>query len=313
MEDFRVLKNFNLEETYNGMGIWKYKYKIKNKYIIIFLICIFSLISLNIKSFGAITQDSDGVYQINTKDDLKEFASIVNGGETSANAILTADIVFNSDEMIEAIKQKGRAVLERTTAETWTPIGNESNQYKGIFNGNEKTISGLYLNDINQHDIGLFGYIGSGGYIENVGVKSSCFSGGCFVGGLIGWCDGDISIENCYSENCIVNGLFNIGCVIGCCYEGINITNCYSLDSSISGINYVGGLIGECYGVNISINDCHSLNCAINGNIYIGSLIGKDFGSLINDCSSMNCELNGNRFVKDLIGGNFVWGKDELL
>ncbi len=41
--------------------------------------------------------DTDGVYQIGTAEELYGFAQLVNNGNTSASAVLTADITVNSN------------------------------------------------------------------------------------------------------------------------------------------------------------------------------------------------------------------------
>ena len=82
---------------------------------------------------------------------------------------------------------------------TWTPIadcmGNNITQYSGTFDGNNKTVSGLYFNG-NSIRIGLFGSSEADGNIKNVGVVDSYFKGNDFVGGVCGRNDG--TITNCY-------------------------------------------------------------------------------------------------------------------
>ena len=76
-------------------------------------------------------------YQIGTYAQLKEFASIVNGGEASACAILTANIVAKNDPNDE------------NYATDWIPIGDGSGSgdaqimYNGTFDGQNYTITGL--------------------------------------------------------------------------------------------------------------------------------------------------------------------------
>lgn len=83
---------------------------------------------------------------------------------------------------------------------TWTPIadcmGNNITQYSGTFDGNNKTVSGLYFNG-NSTRIGLFGSSESDGNIKNVGVVDSYFKGNDFVGGVCGCSIAPIS--NCYN------------------------------------------------------------------------------------------------------------------
>ena len=53
---------------------------------------------------------------------------------------------------------------------SFTPIGNNGRNYTGTFNGNGKTVSGLYINDSSKDYQSLFGYIGTGGKVENLGI-----------------------------------------------------------------------------------------------------------------------------------------------
>ena len=130
---------------------------------------------------------ADGVYQISTAAELREFAERVNDGETTANAILTADIDLSS----VCSEEKG----------TWTPIGNiESTAYTGTFDGNGKTISGLYISS-NADYRGLFGYVGTGGTVQNLSVSGSV-SGGRHVGGVVGYNDGG-SVTNSYNTGSV--------------------------------------------------------------------------------------------------------------
>ena len=46
----------------------------------------------------ALEPNSDGVYEIGTAADLKAFAVLVNGGNKTASAVLTADIVADADQ-----------------------------------------------------------------------------------------------------------------------------------------------------------------------------------------------------------------------
>lgn len=96
---------------------------------------------------GNITEN-DGYYEIYDNADLKAFADLVNGGQTTINARLMNDIDLNGD-----------------STNKWTPIGNSSNSFKGTFDGGSNTVSNLYVsvNARNTHAYaGLFGHVGSG-------------------------------------------------------------------------------------------------------------------------------------------------------
>ena len=124
-------------------------------------------------------------YQISNREELYWFARLVNGTlenvvrDKSANAILTANIIVNTG-VLDAVN-KGK-VSESDFIE-WEPICKHDSYdavYKGTFDGQGYTISGLYFNDTKASYVGLFGYIGVDseghkGKISNVGVSDSYF------------------------------------------------------------------------------------------------------------------------------------------
>ena len=101
-------------------------------------------------SYEPATQQN-GVYQIGNAGQLYWFAGLVNGTltdvaqDTDADAVLTADITINTGVLDENGKLNGNGANLRS----WTPIGDDSNAYTGTFDGNDKTISGLYYSGNN--------------------------------------------------------------------------------------------------------------------------------------------------------------------
>ena len=117
-------------------------------------------------------------YKIATAEELWDFAKLVNGGKTTANAVLTDDINLSD--------------------KSWTPIGTSyANAYTGTFNGDGHTISGLYIDSSDTDYQGLFGYVGSEGTVQNLSV-SGTVSGRMFVGGVVGENRNSASVINCY-------------------------------------------------------------------------------------------------------------------
>ena len=113
----------------------------------------------------------DGVYQLDSDDDLYWFAEQVNGGEYGANAVLTADITINTG----VLDENGNLITGKTFTQ-WTPIGEyREKAYTGTFDGRGYTISGLYYYGSGDY-VGLFGYIGSSGRVQNVNIADSYIS-----------------------------------------------------------------------------------------------------------------------------------------
>lgn len=103
----------------------------------------------------------DGVeyYQISKCPELAWFRDQVNSGNADINAILTKNVNCYANSLIDT-----------TNASNWEPIGKDSsNAYKGVFDGNNFTISNIYM-DKDQLTYGLFAYVS--GTLKNLNVKN---------------------------------------------------------------------------------------------------------------------------------------------
>ena len=208
----------------------------------------------------------DAVYEIGNAGQLYWFAGLVNGTlsgveqNTSANAVLTADIVVNKNVL------KSDGTLNEGTFKEWTPIGTDdtsSNVYTGTFDGQKYTISGLHFNQ-EAECIGLFG--ANSGKISNVGILDSYFYGKRRVGGVSGYnCNG--TITNCYNAGSVSGTGNYVGGVSGDNSQGI-ITNCYNVGSVSGTEDYVGGVSGENY--RGTITNCYNVGSVSGTEYYVG-------------------------------------------
>ena len=215
----------------------------------------------------------DGVYQIGTAAELYGFAQLVNRGGTDQNtkAVLTADIVVNKD----VLKDDGNLADDTSAFTSWTPIGYydslfESVNYSGTFDGQNHTISGLYFNNRSTDFVGLFGCLGSGGEIKNVGVIDSYISGSDTIGGICG--DNKGVITGCYNTGRVSGTGNNVGGVCGD-NKGV-ITGCYNT-GTVSGS---GSAVGGVCGINIGkITGCYNTGTVSgtgSSGLYIGGVCG---------------------------------------
>ena len=127
------------------------------------------------------TRDESVTYYIGTFEALKAFAARVNAGETTLNAMLTADIDASGSD--------------------WTPIGNSENPYSGTFNGCGHIITGLHCDVVSSYG-GLFGYIGRNGAVYKVGLENVNLRGTMYAGGMAGYNYG--TIWYCYVRGTII-------------------------------------------------------------------------------------------------------------
>ena len=168
----------------------------------------------------------------------------------------------------------------------WTPIGINtpaSAQFTGTYNGNGKIISNLSINSDTIKYAGLFGYVGSGGTLENitlenVSINSSIDS--ARVGGLTGQnCGGTIK-NSCVSGSITATGVSaRTGGLIGDSFLGGTVENSSSSCAVTGGegvINTIGGLVGRQQGG--SIRNSYSTG-NVTGTYYVGGLVGYLLGS----------------------------------
>ena len=232
----------------------------------------------------------DIVYEISNAGQLFWFAGLVNGTldgveqNTSANAILTANITVNENLLGSLQYDTEGNVSNGSNFISWTPIadciGDRITEYSGTFDGNNKTVSGLYFND-NSTRIGLFGSSDAYGNIKNVGVVDSYFKGNDFVGGVCGRNDG--TITNCYNTGklTLIDDTAEAGGVCG--YNGGTVTNCYNTGTvtATGSIPSVGGVCG----FNIrTISNCYNIGTvtATGADADVGGVCGVDLGSTTN-------------------------------
>ncbi len=216
----------------------------------------------------------DEVYEISNAGQLYWFADKANNDSANygnANAVLTANITVNSD-LLKSLTFDNGEVTNGNRFRSWTPIGNNSNNYTGTFDGNNKIISGLYFNEIRTDDIGLFGYVGSGGSISNVTVIDSYINGRYDVGGVCGKNQG--TIKNCNNKG-EVSGTGNyVGGVCGYNYAKsgtATIENCDNTGKVSSKSSKVGGVCGYNY---VNSGTATIKNCNNAGEVSANSSVG---------------------------------------
>lgn len=262
----------------------------------------------------------DAVYEISNAGQLYWFAGLVNGTlsgvaqNKSANAVLTADIVVNANVL------KSDGTLNEGTFKEWTPIATSASPYTGIFDGQNHTISGLYFNQENSYDVGLFGR--NNGKIANAGILDSYFYGTSKVGGMCGnnytgtitncyntgsvsGSEGNVGGVNGYNDGGTITNSYNAGSVSGTeryvggvsgYNDGGTITNCYNV-GSVGGSGYVGGVNGWNKGI---ITNCYNTGSVSGTGVNVGGVIGRNESN----ASITNCYYDSTIYTGNAIGAN---------
>jgi len=253
-------------------------------------------------SFTATAQFSGGdgtestPYIITTASELAQLATYVNDGDEDYNDkfyILVNDIDLSDYQ----------------TGEGWIPIGRgiyttSYNPFRGVFDGDNHIITGLFINTTSNVSLGLFGCTFNA-TIKNVGVVDANITnnrqvGNIYAGIIIGSSGGEFSvIDNCYSTGVIetytLQGTSCAGCIVGGLTHNMSIiSNCWSsafvtvstdkdnFDSAASAAGITGGNIG-------SITNSYFTGSVFvfggSSMIYAGGISGDNQG-YISDCWS---------------------------
>ena len=248
-------------------------------------------------------QAADGYYEIHNQGQLRWFAELVNktasDSGTKLNARLMNDITINS----KVLDDKGELISDTGNLKSWTPIGKNGNSFKGEFDGSGHTIRGLYFNDTNKGDVGLFGFVGAGGTVKNVTLADSYVSGSWYVGGICGQNYGG-TVEGCRNtgrvygtrqfvggvcghnegtlqKSCntgIVYGYQNVGGVCG--YNKGTLQECYNT-GTVTGTENVGGVCGK--NDESTLQECYNIG-TVSGTTKVGGVCGLNYSGTVRNC-----------------------------
>lgn len=194
---------------------------------------------------------ASGVYQIGTAEELAWLAAEINNSSNNSqsySAVLTADIDLGY--------------------RPWTPIGcyvdwQNNHPYRGVFDGQGHTVSGLYVTALSNGYAGLFGYTSGSTTIKNLTVEGEIrledvSTTAKHIGGIVG--EANAKLERCVSrvrisaagfgtrDTCAVGGIAGklSGAMTDCRFEGSIDITCKRGGAYISG--GVGGLAGNAAG-----------------------------------------------------------------
>ena len=200
----------------------------------------------------------------------------------------------------------------------WLPIGDETNTFAAVFDGNGHTISNLAIRR-DQTSIGLFGAIGNGGgssaAIRNLGLVDNLadYTGSSdsftYIGGLVGDQNAG-SITASYATGDADGGDGSNDSVGGLVGESQgSITASYATGDAHGGDgsnDRVGGLVGESQG---SITASYATGDADGGDgnyDSVGGLVGLQFGGSIT-ASYATGDADGGDGNSDYVDGLVGW------
>lgn len=197
-------------------------------------------------------------YLITTAEDLEALASIVNTGSRLGGYYKqSADITLTNEH---------------------TAIGNSSNtSFRGVYDGDNKVIKGLLINQAEGTYQGLFGRAYSA-TITNVIIENCDITAKDYVGGICGHAS-ETTISNCKVSGAIktadgVDGMYHGGIAGYIYYKSISsCVNTASVKGNNSKSQYYGGIVG--FSSYTRVTDCFNAGI-VQGTSFVGSIVGKN-------------------------------------
>lgn len=189
----------------------------------------------------------DGIYIINTGNELAWFASEIKPGNSNLSARLGSDIDLGNYD--------------------WTPIGGTSLTYAftGSFDGDGHTITGLFIDNANATYQALFGYVADAS-ISNLTVEGQ-ISAKQYVGGIAAYMGKNSTIDRCVNNVEISASGNYVGGIAAAGLNTSTLSNSCNL-ADIKGNMYVAGLLGNAVP---KVQNCFS----------IGKIVGDGIGACL--------------------------------
>ena len=243
----------------------------------------------------------------NTAFPLPESGKVCNaGGEGEGACVgyeLTADLDFdeNGDGEItdaDATYWNGGAGWARIGFSS-SYIGATPRAFTGVFDGGGHAIANLYVNRPSTDYIGLFGYIGSGGEVRNLGLAGVDVTGDDYVGGLVGRNYGGRIIAS-YAVGTVSGRDDAVGGLVG--NNSGTISGSYAA-GTVSGDGGVGGLVGSNNGTIGGSYAAGTVSGGNSGGSSVGGLAGSNYGGRISGSFAAGTVTGGDD-VGGLVGSN---------
>lgn len=231
-------------------------------------------------------------YIITKAEELKWFRDEVNRGRNNICAKISDEVDVIDMSTVCHVEDKSQNLEEKS----WEPIGNTTNQYMGTFDGNNKTITNLYIN-ANQKYSGLFGYT----YISTIKnltfVNANVTNTNSFTGILVGYGYGGTYQNIMTSISCEVYGGDGTGGIAG--KLAGNAYNCVNY-ATVQGKEQVGGLFSS-YDSSKSITACANYGKVTASSLWVGGLVGYFNSGTIQDCANYG-DVKGANCVAGMVG-----------
>ncbi len=255
-------------------------------------------VSFPTESGGAGTVDNP--YKITTADDLNKLADDVNSGTKYT------DTYF---KLMNNVSFSCTSDWDNLTSDenNFTPIGTSSNSFRGTFDGNGMSISGIRIykntNNVASQNIGLFGVLR--GTVKNLKLTDTRIVGYGYTGGIAGYCSSNSTIDHCTVTSTvaiysIMAGALHFGGITG---NAGSKTATISNNTSSATVAIKEGL-GGCEGYGGILGGAVS-GATVSNNLAIGAKVKDSSGraGAIMGYSNNDASLSNNYYIDCTVNG----------
>ncbi len=247
------------------------------------------------KEFAGGSGTKDDPYQIATADQLAKLAKEVNSG------------VYGQTHSGEYFKLTEDIDL---SAHRWIPIGSgkalSNKAFSGYFDGNDKTITGMYVDESNEkYSAGLFGNF-KGYEIKNLKIKDAYVktesgddteNAGILIGSAALGYGMTINVKDCSVSGIVESSSARTGGLAG--YNSYGTYENCTADVKVIGAGCAGGFVGEEYSGTYK-------NCTAEGDVSGSWSVGGFAGVLFCESKADHCAAQGKVTASDWNAGGFA-------
>ena len=232
--------------------------------------------------------DTAKTEKIGSPADLAGYAAAVNEGKLADYTVtLTDDIDLGGKE--------------------WTPVGHGDGSdytyaFKGVFDGDGHTISGLKIADTQDNDVAFFGAVENAA-VKDVTLSGVSVTGTAWAGALIMWAGGDTSVSGVTVTGSVSAG--SVGAIVAYAFNDgdfaadysdcptVTIENCVN-EASLTGTgSKAAGMIGQAHFANLTVKNCTNKGTIVCNNddgeanaAGIAGYVMRLYNSVFENCSN---------------------------
>lgn len=240
-------------------------------------------------------------YQIETAEQLAKLAKDVNSGVVGQT---------HSGEYFKLTKDID------LSAHRWIPIGSGSasksfHAFSGYFDGNDKTITGMYVDESTEkYSAGLFGNV-TGYEIKNLKIKDAYVktesgdgteNAGILIGSATQGYGMTTSVKDCSVSGIVESGSARTGGLAG--YNSYGTYENCTADVKVKGAGKAGGFVGEDFSGTYK-------NCTAEGNVSGSWSVGGFAGVLFFESKADHCAAQGKVTASNRNVGGFAGYVEE--